>query len=95
MSACFQTSLLLPDERRSRPMPNAFGLFDVFGNVEEIVVLPLAVPPETNKSQVMAVRAGSYLYDYRQIVWRSKNQVFWYSNFATQGDRVARTLPAR
>ncbi|MFT4555455.1 MAG: sulfatase activating formylglycine-generating enzyme [Planctomycetaceae bacterium] len=86
-------------ERRTWPVgtlkPNAFGLFDVFGNVEEIVVLPLAVPPDTNQSQVMAVRGGSYLYDYRQIVWRSKNQVFSHSSLSTQGARIVRTLPAR
>jgi serine/threonine protein kinase/formylglycine-generating enzyme required for sulfatase activity len=86
-------------ERRTWPVgtlkPNAFGLFDVFGNVEEIVVLPLAVPSETNESQVMAVRGGSYLYENRQIMWRSRHQVFSHSSFSTQGSRVARTLPAR
>jgi len=86
-------------EQRSWPVgtlkPNAFGLFDVFGNVEEIVVLPLAVPSETNESQVMAVRGGSYLYDSWQLEWRSRHLVFSHSSFATQGARVARTLPAR
>lgn len=75
--------------------PNAFGLFDIYGNVREMVIPTGGVPVATKERQLVLTRGGSAFAEATSTIIHTSYPAFSRFGKYRSGLRVARTLPLR
>lgn len=73
--------------------PNALGLFNIYGNVNEMVIPDGGVSAAMESPQVIILRGQSFVGMFGKIASAHSSRQFSSTGYAVGGLRVARTLP--